>query len=125
MASTTTKKVQFKPKAAQVEGKDFTVAPVKDARTATEAVLSIVLAHTADVFHAVVDAVAEHYSLDKAEMMEVITTHPKYVGVTLHPVLADLGAFDKPAEAAVASVAEPAKKKKFVIRKKEVAEPSA
>jgi len=106
-----------------------------------------VLAHTADVFRAVVDAVAEHYSLDKTEMREVITTHPKYVGVTLNPVLADLGAFERSAEpvdppviakdpmdeltaaTAAMSIAAPltaplVPKKKFVIRKPKAATPS-
>lgn len=131
--SAASKKFQFKPKAVVKEGVEIVTTPITNAHTGMEAVMNIVLAHTADVFRAVVDAVAEHYSLDKEEMMEVITRHPKFVEVTTHPVLSDAGAFskvpvtkepiDELTEAtaamtiAAAASAAPVSKKRFVIRK--------
>jgi hypothetical protein len=65
--------------------------PVSGATEGTIAALHIVLKHTADVFHGVVDAIAEHYGLNKDEMMDVIAKHPKYTGIVQNPVLEDLG----------------------------------
>jgi hypothetical protein len=80
-----------------VSGKpeSYVQIPVSDATDGTIAALHIVLNHTADVFRGVVDAIAEHYGLDKDEMMSVIQKHPKYTGILQNPVLEDLGYLHK------------------------------
>ena len=55
------------------------MSAVKDPQTAMKAVLEIVFKHTADVFELVVDAISEHYKIDKAEMMDVILKNPAYL----------------------------------------------
>jgi hypothetical protein len=84
--------------------------PVKDPRTALQAVLSMTLAHTAEVFEAFTTAISEHYGIDRDEMMGVIQEHPAWTGIQLHPVLKDLGYL--PAE----PPAPKPKKKKFIIK---------
>ena len=93
----------------------YVSVPVSNQSDAMIATLQIVLSHTADVFQGVVDAVAEHYKLDKEEMMAVIRKHPKFMGVIQNPVLQDLGYLYQE-KAAV----EPAVKAKFIPKKKPV-----
>ena len=64
--------------------------PVKDPKTAMKAVLGIVFQHTADVFELIVDAVSEHYKIDKAEMMDVILKNPAYINKETN-VIVDMG----------------------------------
>lgn len=86
---------------------------VKDGKTALATVLHMTLAHTADVFHAVLDAVSDHYKISKDEMMDVVLQHPSYTGVVLSPVIVDLGYFAPPG----AEMKSPQKpKKKFVVK---------
>ena len=80
---------------------------VKDPKTAMKAVLSIVFQHTADVFELIVDAVSEHYKIDKTEMMDVILKNPAYINKETNVIL-DMGHLpEKP-------------KKKFKVVKPEV-----
>ena len=102
-----------------VNGEEFKAVPVKDGTSAMHAVLAMTLKHTADVFHAVLDAVADHYKISKDEMMDVVLAHPAYKGVVLDPVISDLGFLrqaDAPVSAPPAEAPKP-KAKKFVVKK--------
>ncbi len=108
-----------KEEATLVSGEEFKAVPVKDGASAMHAVLAMTLKHTADVFHAVLDAVADHYKISKDEMMDVVLAHPAYKGAVLDPVISDLG-FLRQADAPVAAPAADAPKpkaKKFVVKK--------
>jgi hypothetical protein len=111
-------------KVAIISGKTdgYVTIPVTNPTEGTIAALHILLNHTADVFHAIVGAVSEHYKLDKDEMMTVILKHPKYTGVSVNPVLQDMGYLYKeiaPAARLPAEVID-APKTKFKIRAKKV-----
>ena len=80
--------------------------PVKDSKTAMKAVLGIVFQHTADVFELIVDAVSEHYKIDKAEMMDVILKNPAYINKETN-VIIDMGHLPEPKP----------KKKRFIVKK--------
>lgn len=105
------------------------VAPVKAPVDATKAVLAIVLNHTAEVFHGVVDAICEHYSLSKEEVMGVVVAHPKFTEVIAHPVLNDMGFLTKEEVSAPLSAPPPPKKPFKIVKKVKApsgaAEPSA
>ena len=136
------KKFQFVKKPATVNGEPYVPTPVKDKKDAMNALLCVVLNHTAEVFHGIVDAISDHYKIDKDEMMDIVTGHPAYTSIVLSPVLNDLGYLSKPEESvapkpkksttkkvvskapepAPAPAAEP--KKKFVIKKKAVPTPT-
>jgi len=75
----------------RVEEEVFPFTPVKDGPTAMHAVLSILLQHTSDVFHAVVEAVSDHYKIDKEEMMNAVLNHPVYKNQRENPVFIDMG----------------------------------
>ncbi len=111
-----TKKFQFKKTEEQptvlASGEAYQPHEVKDGKTAMAAALHLTLAHTAEVFHGIVDAISEHYKIPKDEMMDVVMAHPAYTGITVSPVLTDLGYF-APAPAPEA----PKPKKKFVVKK--------
>lgn len=99
-------------------GEAYVPHEVKDGKAALSAVLHMTLAHTADVFHGILDAVSDHYKISKDEMMDVVMNHPAYKGVTLSPVLNDLGYFpETPAVKPPESDPEPkSTKKKFVVK---------
>ena len=80
--------------------------PVTDAKTATRACLHMILKHTADMFVGIVEIVAEKYKIDPDEMMNVITSHPRYKDMIVDPVMLDLGYILGP-EPAAASVPKP------------------
>jgi len=86
-------KIQFIPGAEGVikNERPYKKRAIKGPKDAILATLDIVLAHTADVFHAVVDAISEKYGLDKEEMFEAIRTHPSYSSIEMHPSVRDLG----------------------------------
>lgn len=94
-ASQQPKKFQFVKKEAFMNGEPYVPTPVKDKKDAMNAVLSVVLNHTADVFRGVIDAISEHYKIDKDEMMDIVTSHPAYTSIVLNPVLNDLGYLSK------------------------------
>lgn len=92
------------------ESEPYRPLAVKDGKTAMHAALSIILNHTAEVFHGVVDAISDHYKISKDEMMDVILSHPAYTSITTNPVINDLGYMQPEPEA------KPKSKKKFVIK---------
>jgi hypothetical protein len=108
------KKFQFKKTEEQpavlASGETYQPHEVKDGKAALAVVLHLTLAHTADVFHGIVNAISEHYKIPKDEMMDVVMAHPAYTGVIQNPVLTDLGYFASAPEA-------PKPKKKFVVKK--------
>ena len=106
------KKFVFKAKPAMMNGEPYVATPVNDKKDALKAVLSIVMAHTADVFHGIVDAISDHYKIDKDEMMDVIMSHPAYNSIICSPVLNDLGYLSKPDEPAPAPVPKKSTTKK-------------
>jgi hypothetical protein len=118
------KKFTFKREKVMCDGAPLEPQPVKDTRTALQAVLSMTLAHTAEVFEAFTTAVSEHYGIDRDEMMGVIQEHPAWTGIQLHPVLKDLGYLPaaeplvsvEPAAPAAEPPAPKPKKKKFIIK---------
>lgn len=115
MATSSAKNIQFQHSDAPMmaSGEIYPRHDVKDGKTALAAVLHMTLAHTADVFHAVLDAVSDHYKISKDEMMDVVLQHPSYTGVVLSPVLTDLGYFASPG----GETKPPQKpKKKFVVK---------
>jgi len=115
MSETKPKKFVFKTKAALPNGTPVPVVEKpKTAEDATKAVLAIVLNHTAETFHGIVNAISEHYKLDKDEMMSVVVNHPSFKEGVVDPVLNDLGFLGL--NACDAEVAKPTKK--FVIKKK-------
>jgi hypothetical protein len=101
---------KFAFKAAPVETTEGSYQPlqVKDGPTAIHALLAITLAHTADVFEGIVDAIHDHYKIDKEEMMRVVVAHPAYTSIQTSKILNDLGYF---------SAAKPEPKKKFIVKK--------
>lgn len=119
MSETKPKKFVFKTKAALPNGTPVPIVEKpKTAEDATKAVLAIVLNHTAETFHGIVNAISEHYKLDKDEMMSVVINHPSFKEGVVDPVLNDLGFLGLNASGAPEPV-EPAKPtKKFVIKKK-------
>lgn len=120
------KKFQFKTPAEPTvvaSGETYTPHEVKDGKTALAAVLHMTLAHTADVFHGILDAVSDHYKISKDEMMDVVLNHPSYKAITMSPALNDLGYFQPAVDA---SSAPPKQKKKFIVKKTPAtAEPSS
>jgi len=120
MSETKPKKFVFKTKAALPNGTPVpVVATPKTAEDATKAALAIVLNHTAETFHGIVNAISEHYKLDKDEMMRVVVNHPSFKEGVVDPVLNDLGFLGLNTPAPEAPDAPQAvKPKKFVIKKK-------
>ncbi len=111
MASAKNIRIQHVETTMMASGETYSKHDVKDGRSALAAVLHMTLAHTADVFHAVLDAVSDHYKISKDEMMDVVLKHPAYTEVTLSPTLNDLGYF--PPES---KEVESKPKKKFVVK---------
>ena len=72
-------------------GKPYKKRAVSSPTSALEATLHIILAHTADVFNATVNAISETYGIDSEEMFEAIRTHPDYMSIQVHPAVKDLG----------------------------------
>jgi len=104
-------KIHFTPGAEGVikNERPYKKRAIKGPKDAMLATLDIVLAHTADVFHAVVEAISEKYGLDKEEMFEAIRTHPAYCSIEMHPSVRDLDyqlAEEAPAAAAPQPVDE-------------------
>ena len=112
-------KFAFKAKKTTANGEPAAfVKPAAEPKDAMKAVAAIVLNHTAEVFYAVVEAIADKYGLDKEAMTAAISEHPKFKEITLHPVLNDMGFLTKAEEEASVSAVP---KKKFVFKKKTVA----
>jgi hypothetical protein len=118
------KKFQFKKAEEQptvlASGETYQPHEVKDGKAALAAVLHLMMAHTADVFHGIVDAISDHYKIPKDEMMEVVMAHPAYTEIIANPVLTDLGYFAQ-APAPAPTTESPKPKKKFVVKKAAVA----
>lgn len=72
-------------------GKPYKKRAVSSSTSALNATLHIILAHTADVFNATVNAISETYGIDSEEMFEAIRTHPDYMSIQVHPAVKDLG----------------------------------
>jgi hypothetical protein len=108
----------FKAKKVDASGEPIKqIAPIKGPSTAMSAVLNIIANHTAEVFHAVVDAISEKYKIDKDEMMGVIINHPAYTAITTNPVLNDIETLtEEPVPEPVTVPVSP----KFKIKKKAV-----
>jgi hypothetical protein len=113
----------------QTTAGEYVHVPVTDSRTAVRAATHMLLKHTADVFTTIVNALADHYKLDKDEMMEVITSDKRYTEMMVNPMIHDLGylgaaapAAAEPPAAAAAAAAPPAAAapviKKFKLKKK-------
>ena len=104
----------------RVEEEVFPFTPVKDGPTAMHAVLAILLEHTSDVFHAVVEAISDHYKIDKEEMMDAVLNHPVYKKQKDNFVFIDMGYLPNkdttppPPEKPVEETVKP--KKKFKIK---------
>ena len=117
------KKFAFKAKPTTlVSGATYEPVEVKDGKAAVHALLAMTLAHTAEVFHGILDAVADQYKIDKEQMMDVVLAHPAYTSIRTSEILNSLGYFDRPATtppAPEAPVAAPAAapKKKFKVKK--------
>jgi hypothetical protein len=108
-----TKSFAFKKKAKLANGTSVpALKPVEGPKEAMKAVMAITLNHTAEVLMAVVEAIADTYTLDKEEMMAAIVEHPAYKAVTLDPVLNDMGFLTETAHPTTVP-----KKKRFVIKK--------
>lgn len=90
--------------------------PITDAKTATRACLHMILKHTADMFVGIVEIVSETYKIDPDEMMNVITSHPRYKEMTVDPVMLDLGYILDPAAAEPKPAATVAKPKVRVMK---------
>lgn len=101
----------------RVEEEVFPFTPVKDGPTAMHAVLSILLQHTSDVFHAVVEAVSDHYKIDKEEMMDAVLSHPAYKKQKDNVVFIDMGYLPKKDELTEPPIEEPVKPKKFKVKR--------
>ena len=99
----------------RVEEEVFPFTPVKDGPTAMNAVLSILLQHTSEVFHAVVEAVSDHYKIDKEEMMDAVLKHPAYKKQKDNHVFIDMGYLPNNISAEE-PVKEPVKPKKFKVK---------
>lgn len=103
---------KFKHAKVVCDGRSLEPLPVKDSRQALQAVLSMTLAHTAEVFEAFATAIAEHYTIDRDEMFAVIQSHPAWTSIQTHPVLKDLGYLEPESE----PKPKPKPKKKFIIK---------
>lgn len=89
----------------------YTSEQIKDdSKTAFKAAMEILFAHSADVFTCIVDIIVEKYELDMEEVMKTIVSHPKYTGLSLHPVIRSLTYFNQ-------QDVTPAKKVLKIIRK--------
>ncbi len=66
-----------------------------DSKTAFKAAMEILFAHSADVFTCIVDIIAEKYELEVDDIMKTIVSHPKYTGLSIHPVIRSLSYFNQ------------------------------
>ncbi len=89
-------------------GKPYKKRAVSSPTSALEATLHIILAHTADVFNATVNAISETYGIDSEEMFEAIRTHPDYMSIQVHPAVKDLGYIEEKRVAPAAAAPVPA-----------------
>jgi len=104
------KKFEIK-RTAPIENDAAPFVPVKDAPTAMNAVLTVVMQHTSDVFQNILTAISEHYKIDREEMLNVIVNHPAYKNIEKHDVIRDMGYLPSPEEE------PPVVKKKFKVKK--------
>jgi hypothetical protein len=86
-----------------------------DSKTAFKAAMEILFAHSADVFTCIVDIIAEKYELEVDDIMKTIVSHPKYNGLSIHPVIRSLSYFNQ--EDCCAASAAPVKKVLKIVRK--------
>ncbi len=90
-----------------------------DSTFAFKAAMEILFAHSADVFTCIVDIIAEKYELEVDDIMKTIVSHPKYTGLSIHPVIRSLSYFnqDDCLDSNCAASAAPVKKVLKIVRK--------
>jgi hypothetical protein len=86
------------------ETRPYIAHEIKTARHALGATLDVIYKHTADLFLVMVTIMSEKTKLPVEEIMEAITTDPRYTDVMVNPCVNTLGYFsEKEGDAQVAA----------------------